>query len=203
MKSALTLALIFALTLSAPAAFAKPKTVPVDTAQSQVQWVGKKVTGQHNGTVALKSGQIELDGRSLKGGKFEIDMTSIKVEDVKDADSNGKLTGHLKSDDFFGVDKNPVSTFVITSVKPLGAKKDAAGNTHEITGNLTIKGATHPVTFPAKIEIAKDQAKAAGKLVIDRTKFDIKYRSGKFFPELGDKLIHDNFEIDLNLSAKI
>jgi polyisoprenoid-binding protein YceI len=162
--------------------------------------LGKKVTGQHNGTVALKSGKVDLDGKTLKGGKFEIDMNSIVVEDLKDPTYNAKLTGHLKSDDFFGVAKFPTSTFVITSVKPVKNEKDA---THEITGDLTIKGITQPVTFPAKVEFKDGEAHAKGKAMVDRTKYNIRYGSGKFFENLGDKMISDNFEMDLDLAAKL
>lgn len=185
------------LTTAVSPAFAK--TVALDPSQSKIHWVGKKVTGQHEGTVALKSGQIEIDGKNVKGGRFEIDMTSIKNDDLKDAEYNTKLTNHLKSDDFFGVEKHPVSTFTITSVKPLKNRADA---THEITGNLSIKGVTQPVTFPAKIDVSGGKAHAVGKVTIDRTKYNIRYGSGKFFENLGDKMINDTFELDLDFTSK-
>jgi polyisoprenoid-binding protein YceI len=180
--------------LAASASFAK--TVSVDPAQSQVRWVGKKVAGEHSGTIGLKSGQLELDGHALKGGRFEIDMSSIADEDLKDAEWNGKLIGHLKSDDFFAVAKHPVSSFVITAAKPV---KGLAGVTHEITGDLTIKGITHPVSFPASVEVKGDKVHATGKVQVDRTKYEIRYGSGKFFQNLGDKMINDSFEIALDL----
>src|SRR4051812_6973102 len=106
---------IAALLLVSAPAFAK--SLDLDPGASHLRWTGKKVTGQHTGTVALKSGKIDIDGRKLKGGKFEIDMTSIADEDLKDADYNKKLVGHLKSDDFFGVEKHPVATFEIKTIK--------------------------------------------------------------------------------------
>lgn len=203
LKQTLAASLVAILPLMAAPALAKTQTLAVDPAGSAVKWTGKKVTGAHNGTVSLKSGQVELENNKLKGGNFEIDMTSIKVEDLKDPEYNGKLTGHLRSDDFFGVDKHPTSTFKITSVKELkkGTKgvKDA---THEIAGDLTIKGVTQPVVFPAKISVKGDQATATGKLMVDRTKYNIRYGSGKFFENLGDKMINDEFEIELDLKAK-
>ncbi len=191
-------ALILAATLMTAPAFAK--TAAIDLSQSSVKWTGKKVTGQHTGVINLKSGEVDVEKNALKGGSFEVDMDSIKVEDIKDAENNGKLTGHLKSDDFFGVAKNPTSKLKITSVKEIKGNPEA---THEITGDLTIKGITHPVTFPAKVEIKDDSASATGKVTIDRTKYDIKYGSGKFFENLGDKMINDTFELDVALKAKI
>jgi polyisoprenoid-binding protein YceI len=187
--------------LAAPSAFAK--SVAIDAGKSSVRWLGKKklVDSKHFGTIGLKAGTIELDAKnSLKGGKFEIDMASMKNEDLTDAGYNAKLIGHLKNDDFFAVDKHPTSAFVIKSVKPLKGKADA---THEITGDLTIKGITHSVIFPAKIEVSGKEAKATGKVIFDRTKYEIRYGSGKFFQNLGDKVIDDSIEIDLDLRAQI
>lgn len=196
MKHTQSAALLTALLIATPA-FAK--TVDIDPAKSSVRWLGKKVAGQHNGTVAVQSGQVELNGDQLKGGQVTIDMRSIKNEDLKDAEYNAKLVGHLKSDDFFAVEKNPTSTFKITAVKPLKNRKDA---THEITGDLTIRGTTHPITFPAKVEVKKGEVSAQGKLTVDRTKYNVRYGSGKFFENLGDKMINDTFELELNLVAK-
>lgn len=195
----LTIVAGLAVALSnAPIAFGK--TVEIDPAKSKVGWTGKKVAGQHNGTVSVKSGQVDLEGDTLKGGEVLIDMSSIKNEDLKDPEFNAKLTGHLKSDDFFGVEQHPTSKFKISSIKALKGKKDA---THEISGDLTIKGVTHPVSFPAKIEVKDGTASAKGKLKIDRTKYNVKYGSGKFFENLGDKMINDEFELDLDLKSKI
>ena len=175
------------------------KTLTVDPAASELLWTGKKVTGQHNGKVQLKSGTVEVDKNALKAGQFEVDMTTLKVDDITDATNNAKLAGHLKSDDFFGVEKFPTATFKITGVKELKGSKDA---THEITGDLTIKGKTAPATFPAQVAIKGDEATMKGTLVVDRTKYDVRYGSGKFFQNLGDKVIYDNFDVALNLKTK-
>ena len=119
------------------AKMASPQVANVDPAASTLAWVGKKVTGQHNGAIKIKDGKIMLSKDSIVGGVFNIDMTSITVEDLKDAEYNQKLVGHLKSEDFFGSEKNPVATFTLTEAKSLAAGQ-ANGATHEIKGTLTI-----------------------------------------------------------------
>ncbi|MBB6238526.1 polyisoprenoid-binding protein YceI [Pedobacter sp. AK013] len=184
--------LVAAVALSAFKNPTKPVTYTVDAAKSTITWVGKKVTGSHNGTVALQSGTLAVNGKSVTGGTFVIDMTSIK-----DADGSAKLEGHLKADDFFGTAKFPTSTFVITKVAGSGANVT-------VTGNLTIKGITKPLSFPATVTVNADGTASAlaGKIVVDRTKYDIKYGSKSFFDSIGDKAIDDNFELAVKLVAK-
>ena len=187
------LLLSFAALLWSPLAWAQ--TYKLDPAKSKIEWVGKKVTGQHNGTLQIKSGSVILDNGQVKGGDFVIDMQSIKVLDIQDPASNGKLTNHLKSDDFFSVASSPTSDFKITS-----AKGTAPGKV-DVTGNLTIKGITHPVTIPATLHREGDKLSAKGDLKVDRTLYNVRYGSGKFFQGLGDKLISDDFELKLDLHA--
>jgi len=170
----------------------KSVTYTVDAAKSTITWVGKKVTGSHNGTVSLKSGTLIFDGKKLVQGGFIIDMNSIK-----DADGSAKLEGHLKADDFFGVAKFPAAQFVITKVVGSGANVT-------VTGDLTIKGITKPLSFPATVSVNADGTVSAlaGKIVVDRTKYDIRYGSKSFFDSIGDKAIDDNFEIAVKLVAK-
>ncbi len=171
----------------------------LDSAQSKVSWLGKKVTGQHNGTIGIKSGDVVVTNSQITGGTVMIDASSINVEDLE-GEYKGKLEGHLKSDDFFGAEKNPLITFTITKVE--AAATDSLDVTHNITGNLTIKGKTNAITFPAKVSIAADKITASAKsIAVDRTAFDIRYGSGKFFQGLGDKLIDDNFWLDLSVVA--
>jgi polyisoprenoid-binding protein YceI len=192
---------LIALALASTVAFAAPQTMKLDLNGSQLNWNGKKVTGEHHGTIALKSGEITVDNGTVSGGHFVIDMATIKDNDLTDAAFNKKLTTHLKSDDFFDVEKFPTAEFKVTSVKPL--KGAAAGKPNfEVTGDLTIKGMTNSVTFPAVITSANGATQASGHVVVDRTKWMIKYGSGKFFTGLGDHLISDEFSLDLNLSAK-
>ena len=177
-------------------------TLKVDQKNSWLKWVGSKITGaSHNGTVALKSGTIEVSADSIKSGVFEIDMASISNEDLKaKPKDSAKLVGHLKSEDFFSVEKHPTATFKITSVKPL-ANAAAGQPTHEIAGDLTIKGKANPVSFPATISLKNEKAEATANFAIDRTKWDVRYGSKKFFDNLGDKVIHDDIRLELKLNA--
>ncbi|MBF9239300.1 YceI family protein [Hymenobacter sp. BT683] len=204
----LAAAVLAAPTLAAPAAPLPSKTTSKPAPEpyalqpqlSTLGWLAKKVTGQHNGTIQFQSGQVLVKGSQIVGGTFTVDMASMKVEDITSAESNAKLVGHLKSEDFFAVEKNPTATFVITSVKPL--KGDASGNNATITGNLTIKGKTNPLSFPAKIGVKSGIAAASGTATVDRTKYDIRYRSKSFFESIGDKAIDDTFTLTFNVIAK-
>lgn len=212
MKNLLFPLLFAATVLSAPAQAAKgpvarkPTTAAAATESYKVQpqlstlgWTGKKVGGQHSGTIALKEGTVQVKGSQITGGTFVADMTSLKNTDLTDADYNAKLVGHLKSDDFFGVENNPTATFVITSIKPL--KGDINGNNATITGNLTIKGKTNPLSFPAKVGVKNGVAATSGTASIDRSKYDVKYGS-TFFGAAADKAIDDMFTLSFNVIAK-
>lgn len=183
------------------AAPAKSRTYAVETAASDVAWNAKKVTGEHYGKISLQSGQLQVDKNRVTGGTFVIDMSSLTVEDIKDAGSNGKLVGHLKNDDFFSVDKHPTATFVLTDATPI-AKAAAGQPNYTVKGNLTIKGITNPVTFPATITVKDGQATAQADVTVDRTKYDIRYRSSNFFENLGDRAIYDEFTVRFNIKAR-
>jgi polyisoprenoid-binding protein YceI len=167
----------------------------LDTSNSTVKWNGKKVTGEHYGTIDLKNGNLVVEDNKIKSGTFQMDMTTIVNEDLTNESTNKKLVGHLKSDDFFSVDKHPVSTFVLKEVK------HESGKTHVFTGDLIIKGITNPVTFDAEVVIDGDKLRAKGKIEVDRTLYDIKFRSGRFFSDLGDNLIYDTFTLDFDVVA--
>ena len=155
---------------------------------SKVNWKAYKVTGSHEGTIALKSGFLTFNEETLTGGEFVIDMTSINCTDME-GEYKGKLEGHLKSDDFFGVEANPTSTLVITKVKSSGK------NSYKVTGDLTIKGKTNPITFDFSVY----GQKASASLKIDRALYDIKYGSTSFFEDLKDKAIYDEFDLNVAL----
>lgn len=174
---------------------AADKTLAVDTKSSTVVWGAKKVTGTHAGTVPLTSGSLIVDNDKLKGGNFVIDVKSLVVTDLTDKEMNGKLTGHLKSDDFFSVEKHPQAKLVISSVTPKG------GNAYDVTGKLTIKGITQDVKFPATVKADSKKVTANAKVTVDRTKYDIKFRSANFFENLGDKAIENDFTLDVTLVA--
>jgi polyisoprenoid-binding protein YceI len=171
------------------------------TPASHVDWLAKKVTGQHNGTVTIKSGELKAEAGKLVAGKFVMDMKNIKVVDITDPATNGKLSGHLASDDFFSTEKFPEATFEVVSAVPV-FKPVAGKPNYNIKGNLTIKGITKSITFPATVTVTDKEIKADAELLIDRTDFEIKYGSGKYFEGIGDKAIDDVFTVKFNLIAK-
>ncbi len=193
--------LALVLTLGTLGAFAQNKPLPsvattytVDTTASSVAWIGKKVTGQHNGHLKIKSGNLVFAGDVLTGGEILVDMNSLTVEDITDTEASVKFVGHVKSDDFFATEKFPEAKILIKS-----SKKTTKGL--EVKGDLTIKGITLPVNFLAQVKNAGNKAEGKATLIIDRTKYDLKYGSGKFFEGLGDKMIHDEFTLSVNIIA--
>lgn len=170
-------------------------TYKINPAQSSVKWTGKKVTGEHSGNVTVSGGTLTAANNVITAGTVDIDLSTITNTDITDVASNAKLIGHLKSADFFNTATYPKATLVITSVK-LKTKDN-----YDVTGNLTIKGITKPVTFPAVIQTTADKITATAVITIDRTKYDIKYRSSSYFGELGDKAIDDNFILNTTVIA--
>ncbi|MDN5201036.1 YceI family protein [Fulvivirgaceae bacterium BMA10] len=173
-------------------------TYKVNAESSSVAWLGRKIAYGHNGTVDLAGGSLVFANSVLTSGSFEIDMTTIKNLDLDDAGKNKKLVGHLKSDDFFSVKKFPKATFKITSAKK---EKSEHGN-YMITGDLTIKGITHPLTFAANVEENGGKVIADAKMTFDRAKYNVKFQSGSFFENLGDKAIYDDIEMTIKLVAE-
>ncbi|MEC5144111.1 YceI family protein [Chitinophaga sp. 212800010-3] len=169
----------------------KTQKFNIAAAQSNIDWVGRKVTGAHNGTIHLKSGELSLADGQITAGRFVVDTRSIKILDITDAATNAQFAGHLASDDFFGIEQYPEAYFDITSVQG-----------KQVKGNLTIKGITNPVAFDVDTILRDDTLTATGKIVIDRTKFGIKFRSGNFFQNLGDTLIYNDFDLNIVLTAK-
>lgn len=160
----------------------------IDVAKSKIEWVGKKVTGQHNGTVNFKGGTLTFKGKKLTGGTFVVDMTSLTATDLQ-GEYQGKLNGHLKADDFFGTDKFPTSKLVFKKIV------DKGNGVFGVSADLTIKEVTAPVQF--EITVKGNTATTAFK--VDRTKYGIKYGSGSFFDNLGDKTINDEFDLTVSL----
>ena len=169
-------------------AWSQSSLIKINTDESKIHWLAKKVTGQHEGFIHFVDGSLEMDGDQITGGTFTVDMTSINVTDLT-GEYKEKLEGHLKSDDFFGVEQFPQSSLTITKADQKMA------NHYEMTADLTIKGITHPVNFEMHIE--GDNAQT--KLTIDRAKYNVRYGSNSFFDNLGDKAIYDEFELDINL----
>lgn len=197
--------LTFVLALVAFAAFsftnpvAEVKTYSVDATNSTVKWVGKKVTGQHDGIVTMKEGNLEYTDGMLSGGSFVVDMTSIEVKDLQ-GNMAAKLGGHLKSADFFDIENHPTATFTITKVVPRGVKGE-----YKVEGDLTVKGITETVKVPVVKMVEGEDGISTSEsitLVLDRTDFDVRYGSGTFFGNLGDKTIYDDFELTIDVTAK-
>ena len=173
--------------LSGSSIFAQRAEVNVQT--TTIEWLGKKIGGKHEGNIQLKSGYLELKEGEIIAGNFVVDMTSITNTDLKDEGSNQKLVGHLKSDDFFGVQSYPTAEFVVTKSSKFN------NGTATLTGDLTIKGNTESISF----EVVRAGKEYTAKLDIDRSKFDVRYGSKSFFDNLGDKAINDIFTLDITL----
>jgi polyisoprenoid-binding protein YceI len=171
------------------------KTLNVDLAASKVEWLGTKTGGQHSGDMKLKSGSLQVEGGKLIGGSFVLDMTSIAVTDLNDKEK-ADLEGHLKTADFFEVEKHPEGKFEITAVKEAAG---ADGQTHLISGNLTLKGVTKGVNeFPAKVAISDAGVQASTpQFTIDRQVWGINYKSS-----MKDVVLNDNMGIKITLAAK-
>lgn len=166
----------------------KAQTTKIDLSKSKITWIGKKITGEHQGTIDFKEGYLIMKNNKVTGGKFIADMTTLTNTD-QTGKSKLNLEGHLKSDDFFGTQNFPTSTLIFKTIE------NKAEDTYGITADLTIKGVTKPIKFDL---IVKDNS-ATAKLIVDRTKYDIKYGSGSYFEDLGDKTIYNDFELAVNL----
>lgn len=187
------------------------EALAVDTTASKIEWVATKVSGYHTGTVNIKSGELNVNDGKVTGGNFVLDMTSMVVSGPSSVDekSNTKLLTHLKSPDFFEVAAHPIATFVITAVNPFsGTVKDTADArqesiskykvpdpTHTISGNLTIKGITKNIEFPASVIVGENSANAIAKFNVDRRQWNIVY------PGQPDDLIRNDIHFGISLKA--
>ena len=163
----------------------------IETAQSQITWTGREVsTSSHYGTLDFVSGNFEISNGAIVNGEFIVDMTSINNQDME-GDSKVRLEGHLKSDDFFSVESHPIAVLSINSSELISDGK------WNVSGDLSIKGFTHPVNF----EMVSTSEGWSANLVFDRSKYDVRFRSGSFFENLGDKLIYDDIELSINLKT--
>jgi len=187
MNNLKTIAIALLVTFSTAAVSAQTKKIVAE--KSQINWIGKKVTGQHEGTVNFKDGVLSFKGKKLTGGTFTVDMNSIATTDLKAGQGKEKLDKHLKADDFFGTDKYSTAKLDFKTIT------DKGNGVYTITADLKIKEKTNPVTFDLTVK----GNTATTSFAIDRTKYDIKYGSGSFFDNLGDKTINDNFDVTVAL----
>lgn len=190
----LLLSLLFMATFATPSIATNPgeEYQKVNPAASSISWTAKKVTGQHTGSIMIKEGSLQVKKGALIGGHVTIDMTSIKNADMS-GQYAGKLEDHLKADEFFSVAKFPVANLIILESK---AKGD---NQYHVKANITIKGITQPIEFDTTFKPEGNKYKADANITIDRTLFDVRYGSGKFYENLGDKTIYDNFDLVVSL----
>ena len=179
---AIALLMIVSMTINA-------QNKKIDAAKSTIAWVGKKVTGQHSGTLSVKEGTLVFMKNKLKGGTIVVDMTTINTTDLKKGEGKEDLDGHLKADDFFGTTKYPTSKIDFKLIS------DNGNGNYTVTANMTIKD----VTAPVKFDILVKGKTATTTFNVDRTKYGIKYGSGSFFENLGDKTISDEFELKVAL----
>lgn len=171
----------------------------IDIKKSSLEWEAEKLTGKHSGSIEFADGEIKNNHGQLSGN-FDINMATIINKDIEQAGSRAKLENHMKSADFFDVAKYPKATFQITEITSLQMTKEG-DNSHQVKGMLTIKDKTNEISFPAKLSMQANQMNCVGTATVDRTKFDIRYRSKSYFPDIGDKMIYDNFTLKFNVVA--
>lgn len=171
----------------------------LDNKASKIEWTGKKISGQHYGTVAIKEGTIKVKDGNITGGEVTIDMNSIENLDLS-GEYKQKLEGHLKSPDFFNTEEYPEATFKIKKVVKIKDENEK-GATHMVTGDLTIKGITNEIEVPSYIQFKDDKLVSYADFSIDRTKWKVKYGSGEFYDDLGDKMIYDDINFKLKIAA--
>ena len=190
------------------------KNYHIDTSRSQVSWIGTKVTGRHNGMIPIRQGALQLQGNQVVSGRIVLDMQALRATDKRiDEANNHKLAKHLTSADFFDAGRFPDAVFELISIKPFTgearqpAKRHAAWQealrvknpTHYLTGNLTIKGCTRSITFPARLVVEGDELRAQANFNIDRTHWGLVYGSDK---SMGNKTIHPIVNVGLDVVAK-
>jgi polyisoprenoid-binding protein YceI len=181
-----------------------PTKLVINSTDSKVNWIGKKPGGEHAGFVKLSQGEILIENNEIKGGSFVIDLNTITNTDLKDEGMNARLVGHLKSADFFDVAKYATAKFVITKIaKAPGTAAGDAKATHNIEGDLTIKGITKKIRFDASINVLNGKVTASTMpFTIDRTLWGVNYQSKSVFAELKDQFIYDDITLSIDLVTK-
>jgi len=176
-------------------------TLNVLPEESRMIWTGRKVTGEHTGGLLPKQGSLTMKDGRLSGAMMVVDMRSITCTDISNPSSNARLVAHLNSPDFFHTEEHPEATFRSTAIEAIDGARPGKPN-HRVTGDLTIKGITHPITFEVLLFEADGWTRAAANITFDRSKWDIRHGSGSFFEGLGDRLIHDDVDLTFDLRAR-
>ena len=183
------ISLLMALAVLGTGMLSEVKGEVLNTTKSEIKWTGKKIGGTHYGSIELIKGELVLDGDQIANGNFVLDMTTISNTDVESEEYNQKIVGHLKSEDFFNVEKYPESTLLIKKSSPF---KD---NLVTVSADLTIKGITEQISF----DVVREGSIYTALIKVDRAKFDVRYGSKSFFNDIGDKAIDDIFTMEVTM----
>ena len=166
----------------------------MDNDNSSIKWTGRELsTKSHYGSLQMKNGSLTVNTDGTINGTIKIDMTTIDCEDLQGR-SKASLERHLRSDDFFSVESHPIATLTFKSEGGIGA-----GNKLAFNGDLEIKGISHPISFESELKSVDPKVSALVDMTFDRSKYNVRFRSGTFFQNLGDKLIYDDIEISVDI----
>ena len=166
----------------------------MDNDNSSIKWTGRELsTKSHYGSLQMKNGSLTVNTDGTVNGIIKIDMTTIDCEDLQGR-SKASLERHLRSDDFFSVESHPIATLTFKSEGGIGA-----GNKLAFNGDLEIKGISHPISFESEVKSVDPKVSALVDMTFDRSKYNVRFRSGTFFQNLGDKLIYDDIEISVDI----
>ena len=166
----------------------------MDNDNSSIKWTGRELsTKSHYGSLQMKNGSLTVNTDGTVNGIIKIDMTTIDCEDLQGR-SKASLERHLRSDDFFSVESHPIATLTFKSEGGIGA-----GNKLAFNGDLEIKGISHPISFESEVKNVDPKVSALVNMTFDRSKYNVRFRSGTFFQNLGDKLIYDDIEISVDI----
>lgn len=198
-------------------------TLSIDKSASSISWKGYKPTGQHNGIIPVMDGTLAVNGDDITGGKITFDITKLEVHDLEaGSEMHGKLTGHLQSGDFFDAENHPTVTFEITSVEPFTSSDtvteeeqyetentpDSAAElnpetpTHWISGNLTMRGTSKNIKFPASVNVNNGAVTAKAGFNIDRTEWGLSYQDESSVADKAkDKFIYNTVGVILDVKA--
>lgn len=198
-------------------------TLSIDKSASSISWKGYKPTGQHNGIIPMTEGSLAVNGENITGGKFTFDIANLEVHDLEEgSEMHGKLSGHLQSADFFDAANHPTATFEITSVEPFSSSDVVTEEeqfetentpessselnpetpTHWISGNLTMRGTTKNIKFPASVNVADGTVTAKAGFNIDRTDWGLSYQDeSSVADKTADKFIYNSVGVILDVKA--
>ncbi len=174
----------------------------VDVERSVIFWVGRNIVNSHDGTLGLKGGHATFANGKFESADITIDMDAMTCSDIADESLNGFLIAHLKSDDFFETDRYPVAQFHLVTCTEIQGVSPGLPN-YSLSGTLTIKGETNPVTFDAVVApLEENEIVLQAHFDIDRTKWNVRYGSGKLYDKLGKHLVNDDISLQLRVFLK-